>query len=53
MSILEYSFHSTISSSSNNSDTILLTKPGTYNFKKKQIVSIPIPIQTIHLPKNI
>ena len=37
-SIPEYPFHSTISSSSNNSDNILSTKPGTYNFNKRSSV---------------
>ena len=52
MSIPEYSFQSIISSSSNNSDTLIPTKHGTYNFKTKKIL-IPIPIQKFHTPKNI
>ena len=36
MSILEYSFQSTISSSSNNSDTILPTIPGIYITSKNK-----------------
>ena len=36
MSIPEYSFQSIISSSSNNCDTLIPTKHGTYNFKTKK-----------------
>ena len=53
MNIPEYSFQSIISSSSDNSDTILPTKLGTYDFKREKIIFIPILIQTFHTPQNI
>lgn len=54
MSIPEYTFQSTITSLSNNLDTIVPTKPGTHNFTTTtKIVSISISIQKFHTTKHL